>query len=416
MKKIIVFLLVLFNIVNAENILISKSNLYKLLMKNNFDIQNKKENLKYTNYQIKETKSIVWPTLKLEYNFAKLKSYVVPQIDKDHNYKFSLVQPLFTYGKISTAIDIAEHYYKTSELDYKQIKRKVYLDSLILMYKIKLMEENKKILLFSKKLLEQLLYNTKQKFKAGSVTKLDYLSSQVSYQKIIPKIMDINTNIINLKNELKQKLNYNLKNNLIIKCDLKMKYKEFNKKTLIKKCFDGNEDLKKLRQNKTINNLQKKLSENYLRPSLNFIGSYSGDDETFSRMVKKNDYYLGLNLTFPLFDGFKSKYQEKQFDSKNINLERNLNNLKQNLELYIEFYLNNLKKSLKQISTNKIIIKQAEEAYRISKLNYENGNSIYTEVIDSENKLMESKIELSTSYYNYIYFLLNLKYITNSKI
>ncbi|HPG29638.1 MAG TPA: TolC family protein [bacterium] len=391
------------------------NDLFDLVKKNNIDIINKRENLKYTNYQIDEVKSAARPDVKFETNMTRYKNETLkePGPFDNYNYKVSLVQPLFTYGKVSSAIKAAKHYYNAAEYDYRITETDVALNAIQIYYAIKLLEHQKNILLSTEKTYYEHLENIKIRFDAGDVTNVDYLSAKVNYEQVKPKIIEVENNISNTKNELKLLLNLDLNTNLIITDDIK--YFETDpaksKKNYYETALKNDNNIGKLVESIKVLELQKKIAENTLRPSLNLIANYGGEGDEFGKIFKSENEnaLIGINLTFPLFDGFKSKNQVKEFKIQIESSVRTLNLMKDTIKKNIENKINDIDQFNKQIKSNETLLEQSEEAFRIANENYKAGASINLDVIESEKNRLTARLALIESKYNYLICVYQLK-------
>lgn len=414
---ILIFNCYLFSEQNENKFILNLKILLQTIEKNNVEVINKRENIKYKSYQIEETKSQSRPAVTLQSNYSKLAVSQSGSSSYDnYNYKIELLQPLFTYGKISTAIKISDYYSKNAELEYELTLRKKQLNGIFLLYTIKLLESKRQILLATEKSLFEHLKNVKTRVEVGSVTNLDYLTAEVNYKQVCPQIIGLENAIENAKNDLKLLLNLDLTTGIIINEDFEIEdFSKFTKDRYLKSAVEEDESLNRLRKQLKILELQKVIAKNSLRPDLNLITNFGGSANKFNNIIEEEEYYFGVNLNFPLFDGWKSKNQVNQFEIEINSTKRDIDILKKKLKIEIEKEMNNLKQYKTQIEVNKFLVGQSDEAYRVAKQNYINGAAINTEVIEAEKNKLNSKILLVESKYNYIISLMNLKYLLSQK-
>ncbi|MBP7652835.1 TolC family protein [Candidatus Dependentiae bacterium] len=398
-----------------SSISIKINDLFELIKKNNIEIINKRENLKYTKYQIDEVKSVSRPDIKFETNMTRYKNetFNEPGPFNNYDYKISFIQPLFTYGKISSAIKASKHYYKNAEHDYNITEKDFILNAVQLYYTIKLLDHQKNILLSTEKTYFEHLENTKIRFEAGDVTNVDYLSAKVNYEQIKPQIISVDNKIYNLKNELKLLLNIDMNQNIIIIDDIKISNIDITKNNInfFESALKNDERIAKLEESIKILELQKTIAKNSLRPSINLIANYGGSADDLGSMLKKEseNALIGINLTFPLFDGYKSKNQVAEFEIQIQSNIRSLNLMRNTLKKDIENKLNDIDHYKKQIKSNELLLEQSEEAFRISNENYKAGASINLDVIESEKNRLTARLALIESKYNYLICIYQLK-------
>ncbi|HON56276.1 MAG TPA: TolC family protein [bacterium] len=391
------------------------------LEKNNVQILNQRNNLEYTKYQIDETKAAARPYLGLEASYMRQKLAGVRNSSSfdNYNYAINLAQPLFTYGKISTAIKIAQDYYQLSESDYSKTIKDITLAAAEIMYSIKMLEYRIKILQSTQKTFAEHFKITELRYKIGDAAQVDYLSARVNYEQIAPIITELENKISNLKNELKLLLNLELDIDLIVKEDIIRDTSiTIDKKNVIDSALKNNDDLKKLKENYEITLLQKKIAENTLRPELNFIASYGGTSDDINNILKKDkeNALIGVKLNFPIFDGFRSKNQVSQYSIKLQNLERTLKQYKDSIVKEATNIINDLEFYKKQIAANETLVSAAQEAFRIAQENYNAGAAVSLNVIESEKDKLNAQLKLLESKYNFILTHLKLKQISGLKL
>jgi len=407
-----------------KSINLNLENLMDYIAQNNVQIANQRDNLRYTKHQIDETKSVSRPAVTLSSDYTRSKSGSESGNSGPFNYydyKINLVQPLFTYGKISSAIKIAEYYYNRAEYDYKNTVKSVELAAAQMLYSIILFQHQKEILLSTENTYSEHLANVKIRYDAGDATKVDYLSAKVNYELMKPQIIAIENRIENMKNELKLLLNLDLTARLIINEEIATpeSLKEpINKDALISVALKNNENISRLESTIKISELQKKIAANELRPSVNLIANYGGGAKTAEKIFdrKNENALIGVNINFPLFDGFKAKNQVAEFDIELSTEKRNLKLLKDTISKDIENKLNDLIQISKLIKSNEYVLEQANESFRITKENYNAGASINLDVIEAEKNRLAAKLSLIEAKYNYIIATLELKKMLGVKL
>lgn len=323
-------------------------------------------------------------------------------------------QPLFTYGQIESAIKIAEHYYKSSEKDYVNTVKNITLAASKLLYTIKLLYYQREIFQASEKTFSEHFANVKARFEADDATKVDYLNAKVNYEQIKPKIIEIDNRIQTFKNELKIMLNVDLKTEISVNEEIKNqdeKWKTVNLQEVYDRCLKSNETLAKMNERLQILKLQKKIAQNTLRPSIGLITSFGAVSDDAGELISdpKKNAMIGINLNFPIFDGFKAKNQVREFDVQTQILERDIASLKNNIMKNLETYINSIYQYTKQIEADMYVKEQAEEAARVTFENFQAGSSVNLDVIEAEKNKLNAKIALITDNYNLLITSLDLK-------
>ena len=408
--------------IQSTSVSLNIPSLIEYIKKNNADILNAADNLKFTKYQIDETKSITRPSVNFTAGYARLKDELYNSaFSSNYSYKISLQQPLFTYGQIESAIKIAEHYYKSSEKDYANTVKNITLAASKMLYTIKLLHYQREIFKASEKTFSEHCANVKARFDAGDATKVDFLNAKVNFEQIKPRIIEIDNKIQTLKNELKIMLNLDMKTEIVVTEEIKNKpeiLKQFNTQDYYDKCLKGSEPLAKMNERLEILKLQKKIAHNTLRPSIGLVTSFGGVSDLPGELITdpKKNAMIGINLNFPVFDGFKSRNQVREFDVQIQTLERDISTLKNIILKNLETYASNIIQYTKQIEADMYVNEQAEEAARVTFENFQAGSSVNLDVIESEKNKLNAKISLITDNYYLLITLLDLKNLAGMEL
>lgn len=109
-----------------------------------------------------------------------------------------------------------------------------------------------------------------------------------------------------------------------------------------------------------------------------------------------------LQLSIPIFQGGARTYKEKQLKIQQDQLKDQRENLQRSLEMQAISYLDNIKKAIEKIASNKEGLRQAEKALSISKKLYEVGSSTYLDLSNSELAYIQAGLMYNQSIFDYL--------------
>ncbi|NDV46663.1 TolC family protein [Paludibacter sp. 221] len=139
---------------------------------------------------------------------------------------------------------------------------------------------------------------------------------------------------------------------------------------------------------------------------LNFdynIMSMVNDEQTFTEdHIWFGVSNLSVGLSIPLFQGGAKHQKNKQIKVQLDQMELNRLNLERGLQLQVINYMENIKKSLKKIESDKQAMNQAEKAMQISQKMYEVGMATYLDVSNSELAYINAGLSYNQSIYEYL--------------
>lgn len=157
--------------------------------------------------------------------------------------------------------------------------------------------------------------------------------------------------------------------------------------------------LKLLAVQEDLKNIEIKNVKAGYYPKLSLSANY-GYNAQFNKIDEINSFpnsAISLNLSIPLFDGFKKRYQikQKEIDVKSIQLDRQLSERQLNMQFNnaIKTYSQNKK----SYDAQKANLELAEAVYNTMNNNYKQGISNLTELNNTEVSLKEAQTKYLTA-------------------
>ena len=151
-----------------------------------------------------------------------------------------------------------------------------------------------------------------------------------------------------------------------------------------------------------------KINKNSALPTLGLNFDYNmmsmvNDDQVFTESHKWFGVSnLSLGLSIPLFQGGAKHQKNKQIKVQLDQMEINRLNLERGLQLQVINYMENIKKSLKKIESDKQAMSQAEKAMDISQKMYEVGMATYLDVSNAELAYVAAGLTYNQSIFEYL--------------
>lgn len=109
-----------------------------------------------------------------------------------------------------------------------------------------------------------------------------------------------------------------------------------------------------------------------------------------------------VSLSIPIFQGGARTYKQKQIKIQQDELKYQRENLQRNLELQAITYLDNIKKAIEKIESNKEGMRQADKAMMISQKRYEVGSGTYLDLTNSELSYIQAGLSYNQSIFDYL--------------
>ncbi|MEI6754195.1 MAG: TolC family protein [Paludibacter sp.] len=250
----------------------------------------------------------------------------------------------------------------------------------------------------------------KNKYKQGTVSEYEWIRSDV-------QVKNAESNLTSAESAVKMsKLQLKLLMGLDMDVQIKVlgklsdleteKYSEFMK--VDTGAIDKNSDLVqfdlKTKQLDQSLKIQQSAWLPTLGASINYSYNSMGNDaqKIFNGYTNYSASGAGLSLSVPIFQGGSKYFKFKQIQIQQDELKIQRENLKRSVDLQVLNSIDNIKKSIKKIESNKDGLKQAEKALSISQKMYEVGVATYLDLNNTELAYINSGLSYNQSIFDYL--------------
>lgn len=394
--KIVILLVVLTNLMFANNKNISLKEAINIALENNKQNKISKIALEIAQAQYKQALSANYPTInamiaghrvKEDSNFQmkgdislpaeltvplnaglginidsiKLDSKVTAYGRDTIKSSINMMYALYTGGKISSLIEQAKLNKLLAMNSIKRSNETVILDVKKYFYGFYLTNELHKIAQSTLNRMEYISELTKEFYESGeslNVKKTDYLSIQVTVALIESIVAKLEANKTLVKSALINSLGLPYDSQIDISYDQEdLLPTNYKLDELVKEAYKTNSDIRKMDIALKISSEQIKEQEAGHLPSIGLMGSVSNTYNSYEFGVlnddQSNSWDIGFAATLPLFDGLRTtnKINEKKLEQKKLYLIQDM--LKEGVSLQIKNELTNALIGYKQVQTLK---------------------------------------------------------------
>lgn len=219
----------------------------------------------------------------------------------------NLVQPLFYWGKLGTAIDIAKmgereaaYGYSTAELDVLHGVAKAYLAVLSAQAEQEVIETRRKT-------AEQFVSDVKARLEAQSATELDRLRAESELLAVIPEALQADANVKRAMEVLNGQLGLDPKAPLAL-VDLGQP------EAGARPAGAERSELAQMKQQEAMYRANEKIITSDLRPKFDFSASYGYQAGKADNLFKEpyDTWKVSVTMKFPIFDGLRSSGKRAQ--------------------------------------------------------------------------------------------------------
>jgi len=356
------------------------------------------------------TRNMKKPVLFLPPNnpFNPTNSTVTFEIGSDNAYQMgaSISQTLFS-RKVGVALDIAGTYRDYSEQAFhatehdvvRQVKRSFYL----VLLAQKLVDANRQGLNVVKANVE----NVRSQYRHGTAAEFDLLRAEVQLANTEPLLFSAENNLALAVNGLKNLLSIPLDQEITIEGDFT--FEEIPQTTLDEarqRALSTNPSILQLSLHESL--LEKNISiesANFF-PTLSLVGTYQWQtqDNTFQfrNYTWAELFNVGLQLSYPLFDGFKTtqRVQQASVDREKVRFARL--KAEEGLRIQIQSAELRMAEAKKRITGQEKNIDQAQKAVHIAQTRFTSGVGTQLELLDAQVAMTRAQTNYAQAIYDYL--------------
>ncbi len=390
-------------------------------IQNNPQVQTALLEIEKNKQQVKEVLSTGLPQVNASSNFTynfKLPTQLLPgeffgapgelvqvQFGTDLSTIFSgEVSQLLFNRSFFLGLDASRKLKKLSELQAQKTKEDIAYDIAQLYYQIQVTDKQKRILQANLDQVERLFNLTQKQFANGFAKKIDVDQLRVNRINLQNQLKNLDLQVEQLKQTLKFlmampldapiALTDTINEQVYTVPDARMFTPDFSQKTLLS-VLDAQADLNQLNE--------EQFKAGYW-PTLNAFANYNyqGQGNSFDEIQWFDFGALGVNLSIPIFDGFRKKAQIQQARIEQAQLAETRRLTQQSIQLEYNQGIQQLQTNINNLQALAENRQVAEEVYRVSQQRFTEGIAPITEVLSAETAMREAQT-------NYLTTLLQVK-------
>lgn len=247
-------------------------------------------------------------------------------------------------------------------------------------------------------------------FKQGLVQKTDVLNVQIRVNDVTNQLQYAKSNIQNASDYLGFLLNEDVKNKTY-----KPSEELENSITVTAIATEVPENRKDIQAMVQSTSAYQKIylsSKMNFLPRLNAFGSYELYDQTLFG-TKANGYTVGAQLSWNLFDGYKSigKMDKAKADFQKATIETE--QYKKQSQLEVNKTNRQLVDAENKVKLSQLAFEQSQEAYRIRQNRFAQGLEKTTDLLQSETQTIQKELEHLQAVFEYNFTKQYLQFLTN---
>lgn len=249
-------------------------------------------------------------------------------------------------------------------------------------------------------------HNLQLQFDQGLASEFDLLRSEVQVAEVRPALIQAQNNYELSLKMLKTAIGLPLDRKIQIEGALEFVPHPGNDidKT-IKQGLAQRPEMRQLELQERIARLNLSIQKWRWLPSLSFNANYlfqgQSDDFSFDPLERNTSLAATLNLQFNIFDGFETRAKIRKARAELDRILSQKQQLTQAIEIEIAQAIQKMKEAQERIDAQKKSVRQAEKAYQIAGVRYEQGIGTQLELFDARLALNRIKTNYLQAIYDY---------------
>jgi outer membrane protein TolC len=312
-------------------------------------------------------------------------------------YSLSVKQPLYTAGKVGTALKLASVEAEGAVAEIDRAQQDLAVDVVRAYYSLMWAERYQELVAETERQRKAHLDMARTRFENGVATEVDVLRSEVALANIEPELLRAQAAI----RQARALLNYYLVRPIDAPTRVAGRFEdkpwdEFELAELEKEAIRRRPEMDRLRVAERSSGVMLDLARAESRLRADFSSEYG----IMSRLPKNlfNDRFVrwsfGVNFTLPVFDGFRRSGMVSQAvaNQRAARLERE--KLEQQVRLSIQQGLDEITATRETVRAALANVRQAEKVLEMMQANYQHGAATTLDVVDAQTALSTARTNL----------------------
>jgi outer membrane protein TolC len=370
---------------------------------------------------VDESASYKYPQLQLGASYTRLG--LVPEYmgfklaaPDNYSYKATASQVLYAWGKISNGVSLSRAGLDMAQQGVALTEREITFAVVQIFYQLLATREAIKVMDDNINLLEQRLTMMKQKYEAGEASDFDILSTEVQISSAKGGRLDTLNGLGKLKLQFNLIIGRPADAPVNITGLLSYSKIQADEQSSISAALANRIEIQQIQKKEKMAQLQKELAEAANRPDLNTFASWELKNGYQPNLDQhKGAWTFGLMMSFPLFDGFRSKAQVRQAEATISGIRLEYEQQRQSVETEVRQSLLDIESAWQKIELGLLTVTQAEKALKIAEERYQKGLVDTLDLLSSQSSLSNARLNLLQSTYNFNLSRYNLEKVVGQE-
>jgi HAE1 family hydrophobic/amphiphilic exporter-1 len=339
-----------------------------------------------------------------------------PYSFNDYAYSLRLEQPIYTFGRVSGALDAAREQLSAVKEDVRSVESVIARDVAIAYYDLLLARERLAVLDSERVSRERQLAQVKDRLALEDATRLDVLNSEVALANLRPQILGAENGVAVSLARLNEVLGRPIDAPLELVDRLRLPdplpfVPDY--KVLLAQASRTRPELLRFQYGRRVLEAGQRVTRADTLPEISAagnIGVNSFDVNNLGDLSFRN-WNVGVFLRWTLFDGFRTSSAVARLESQVRQSRLEEAAFRNALAREVERSSGEWKRGLQAIEVAELASGQAGEARRLAEESFQWGAASVLEILEAERQVQQAELSKAESYYVALTALADVKFL-----
>lgn len=334
------------------------------------------------------------------------------------NYVWSLdvSQPVFTFGRVSSALDAAREERGGVDLDVRGVENRVSFDAVRAAYAFLLARARLAVLETERQARERQLDQVQARFDLEDATRLDLLRARVALANLRPEVLDAENEVALALASVNSTLGRPADAPIDVVADLAVDDpppEVLRPGALLELAGQHRPELRRFAVDRRVLDARIGFTRSELKPEIRANASYGIN--TFAAEnatdLSLRTWNVGVSFDWTLFDGFRTSSQVAALRSQVTQNEHDEQSFRNQLAVELEDSHGTWLRALEALEVLSLAVEEAREAERVAEESLKWGAATTLDVIQSTLALRQAELNQRSASHDALVALAEMKYL-----
>ncbi len=306
-----------------------------------------------------------------------------------------LTQPLYSGGRVGTALDIARHVREAAALDIAEAQSDIVLEVRRAYFRLRVADDLVAIAREALELASAHLGRVELFRRQGTASDFDVLRARVERDNLEPPVIEAQNARRLAELELKRLVNVPADQPLLATTPLEVGTPTVDRVAL-RAALDSRPVLRSLDAMIAAREGAVRIARAAKRPNVDLVGAFGfqafPNDPTPFTSEWRRDWAVSVNVSVPLLDGRRSAGEAQRAEAELAQVRLQRAQVREALEIELEAAIGEFEAARAQIEARRATVGQARRALELIELRFQNGLATQLEISDARLLLQQAQV------------------------